>query len=87
MKNTNPILPSELEPLREELARHVHDTWMEGRLADGWVYGPERNDELKTHPCLVDYDSLPESERDYDRRTAAATIRFILDRGYKLTPR
>lgn len=29
-----------------------------GRLAEGWKYGPERNDILRTHPGLVPYEEL-----------------------------
>lgn len=85
--NNHAALPDELAPLAEKMARQVHITWMQGRLDEGWTYGAVRDDRLKTHPCLTDYDDLPESEREYDRRTAAATIRFILDHGFDIIPR
>lgn len=69
----------------EEVARAVHNTWMAGRLAQGWVYGPERNDRLRQHPCLVDYEALTEEERDYDRATALSTLSAITACGYKIT--
>ena len=34
----------------------------------------QRNDELKTHPCLIPYDELPESEKEYDRNTSIGTL-------------
>lgn len=77
-------LPAQLHPLQELLAEDIHDTWAAGRLAEGWVYGPTLDKERLTHPCLVPYDQLPESEKEYDRRTAAATIRCILSHGYSL---
>ena len=78
-------IPAELEGLVELLAQNVHDTWARGRIREGWTYGPERNDSLKQTPCLVPYDELPETEKEYDRRTALSTIRFILASGYKIS--
>lgn len=77
-------IPEELTPLRETLAERVHDAWAAGRLAEGWRYGPVLDEKLRTHPCLIPYEELPESEKEYDRRTAAAAICCILEHGYKL---
>ena len=77
-------LSEELKQLVEELARNVHETWATGRLNDGWTYGPERSDALKQHPCLIDYDDLPESEKEYDRNTATVTLKTILKLGWKI---
>jgi hypothetical protein len=35
-----------------------HQNWMKDKIADGWVYGPVKDAEKKTHPCLVPFDSL-----------------------------
>jgi len=43
-----------------------HDEWMKERLADGWTYGAEKDLEKKTHPCLLPYENLPESQRAKD---------------------
>lgn len=77
-------LPEGLEPLIELVARNVHETWAQGRINEGWTWGPERDDTLKQHPCLVDYDELPESEKDYDRRTAIGTLKTILKLGWNI---
>ena len=73
-----------LVELTEKMARNVHEVWASGRIAEGWSLGPERSDRLKQHPCLVPYDELSESERDYDRHTATETLKFILSLGYKI---
>ena len=75
-------LPAELEPLVEQMAKNVHEVWAAGRIADGWTYGEKRDDEAKTHPCLVPYEELPESEKEYDRHTAISTLKFILAQGF-----
>jgi hypothetical protein len=43
-----------------------HENWMRQKEAEGWVYGEEKNPEKKTHPCLVPFDELPESQRAKD---------------------
>ncbi len=77
-------LPPELLALTEQLAENVHENWSAGRIADGWVYGKERDDEKRTTPCLVPYAELTEEERAYDRNTALQTLKLILALGYKI---
>lgn len=77
-------IPEGLDTLIEQLARNVHEVWAYGRISEGWTYGPELNGDLKQHPCLVDYDDLPDSEKEYDRRTAIGTLCMILKFGWTL---
>ncbi|MBP3634490.1 MAG: Ryanodine receptor Ryr [Oscillospiraceae bacterium] len=77
-------LPVELQQLMEQIAENVHENWAAGRIADGWIYGAVRDDEKKTTPCLVPYDQLSEEEKEYDRVTAAQTLKLILSLGYEL---
>lgn len=77
-------LPQELMDLAEEMAKNVHEVWAARRIADGWTYGEKRDDEKKTHPCLVAYEELPESEKEYDRRTSIETLKFILTQGFEI---
>lgn len=77
-------LPESLDELTEQLARNVHEVWAQGRIAEGWRYGERRDDQLKTHPCLVPYEQLPESEREYDRQTALQTLKLILRLGFRI---
>ena len=77
MYKPNPIktdhirLPDDLAELTEQIAAQVHDIWAQGRIAAGWVYGETRDDAKKTTPCLVPYDALPESEKDFSFRLSA----------------
>ena len=83
--DTNDVeLPDEMKQLVEQLAHNVHENWALGRLNDGWTFGPVRNDELKQHPCLVEYDELPESEKEYDRHTAVETLKLIMKLGWTI---
>ena len=77
-------LSPELLELTEKIAANVHNVYVAGRLAEGWVYGPERNDVKKTNPTLVPYNELPESEKDFDRNTAIGTLKLICALGYRI---
>lgn len=77
-------LPKEIEELTEEIAKNVHENWAVGRIADGWTYGEKRDDVKKTTPCLVPYDELSETEKEFDRVTAMESIKTILALGYKI---
>jgi class 3 adenylate cyclase len=79
-------IPQALLGLVEKLAEEVHEAWSRQRLADGWRYGPQRDDLKKEHPCLVPYKDLPEAEKEYDRQSALRTIQAILGWGFSLEP-
>lgn len=77
-------LPEELMDLVEDMAKNVHEVWAQTRMEQGWTYGEVRNDELKQHPCLVEYEELPEEERVYDRNTAIGTLKLIRQLGFRI---
>ena len=74
----------ELNELIEKIAEAVHDDWAAGRIADGWTYGPQRDDARKQHPCLVPYYEPSDEEKAYDRATAKATIFMVIVNGYRI---
>lgn len=77
-------LNQEILKLTELLARNAHDIWARQRLADGWRFGASRDDSKKEHPCLVPYEQLPESEKEYDRNAAMQTLKAIIALGYRI---
>jgi hypothetical protein len=80
-------LPPELRELVERLAENNHDHWAQQRLDEGWRYGSQRNDSRKEHPDLVPYSELPESEKEYDRKTVVEAVKALLALGYDLKRR
>lgn len=78
-------LPEELLPLVEEMAKNVHEVWAKNRLDQGWTYGPVRDDAKKETPCMVAYEDLPESEKEYDRATSQETLKLILKLGFEIS--
>jgi hypothetical protein len=77
-------LSPELLALTERLAENAHDLWAAQRIADGWTFGPKRDDAAKKHPCLLPYAELPDSEKVYDRQTALGTLKAITALGYTI---
>lgn len=65
------------ESAREGVRKHLanpdfsyedsHASWMYNKIQNGWVYGPVKDSEKKTHPCIVPYDKLSESQKQKDR--------------------
>ena len=81
---TDVVLSGELLELTEKIAENVHEVWAQGRIAEGWIFGEKQDSEKKTTPCLIPYDELPESEKDFDRNTAMGTLKLIMALGYKI---
>ncbi|MBQ8652620.1 MAG: Ryanodine receptor Ryr [Alistipes sp.] len=81
------VLSAELNELCETIAENAHEVWAAKRQAEGWTYGPVRNDQRKETPDMVPYASLPESEKQYDRDMAMQTIKLVTKLGYDLVKR
>lgn len=77
-------LPSWIMDLVELLAKNAHDVWALERISQGWMYGSNRCDIRKEHPCLVHYNELPEAEKEYDRKLAIYTLKAVLALGYRI---
>ncbi len=48
-------------------AEQHHESWMDDKIAAGWVYGEVKDPEAKTHPCCVPYYKLPEDQKLKDK--------------------
>ncbi len=49
----------------------LHVKWCEEKTERGWVYGPEKDFDKKTHPCLVPYSELHREDLRKDELFAA----------------
>ena len=86
--NTSSVeLSPDLLELTEKLAQNAHDHWAKLRMEEGWTWGAERDDASRQHPDLIPYDALPDSEKEYDRRSAMETLKAILALGYQIERR
>lgn len=43
-----------------------HEAWLKDKQADGWVYGSDKDEARKTHPCCVPYEELPVEQQRKD---------------------
>ncbi len=77
-------LTDDIMKLSELISKNTHEVWSANRIRDGWTYGEARNDAAKTHPCLIPYEDLPESEKEYDRNTSLETLKLIVKLGYRI---
>ena len=80
-------LTDDLQELREAIAENAHEIWAQNRQAEGWSYGPQRDDAKLLHPDMVPYSQLPEGEKVYDREMAMNTIKLLKKLGYDLIKR
>lgn len=66
---------SAIEGVAQALAgatpEQLHEAWSAHKAADGWAYGPTKDADVKTHPCLVPYADLPADQRAKDAVFAA----------------
>ena len=64
------------------LAVHVGTHRSAQRIEQGWAYGRERDVAKKQHPCLVPYEFLSESEKNYDREMSKQTLTLLIAMGF-----
>jgi hypothetical protein len=46
--------------------KDMHQNWMKDKVRDGWIHGPVKSEEFRTHPCIIAYEQLPEAQRVKD---------------------
>lgn len=58
-----------------------HQSWMDQKVNDGWVFGDVKDEQKKTHPCIKPYSQLPIQQitKDYLFQAVVKTI------GYHIT--
>ena len=79
------VLPKEVENLTEYIAENAHEEWAKGKIKDGWVSGPKRDEKKKQSFDLIPYCELLDSEKEYDRKMAMNTLRVLYKLGYEIS--
>lgn len=62
--------------LNGQTPEELHISWCETKEAQGWVYGPVKDEVEKTHPCLVPYSELPLNQKIKDHMFSAIVEAF-----------
>ncbi|MEI7635615.1 MAG: NAD-binding protein [bacterium] len=70
----------------ERLAELEHIRWMEGKRRAGWKWGKTKDPAQRTHPCMVPWAALPESETKKDRANIRQIPELLADAGCTLAP-
>ena len=73
MRGVRAVLMSDLTP------EQLHERWLADKIVGGWRYGPVKDENEKTHPCLLPYDQLPQWQRvkDYLFRAVVMGMRDV----------
>lgn len=57
--------------------KEQHTIWKLNKIKNGYIYGETKDDVKKTHPCLVDYEQLPQLERLKDLAFRETVRHFV----------
>lgn len=71
-------LPSPALELHNKLAENMHELWAMHKIENGWIWGPERDEDCRTHPCIAPYADIPQAEKDYNINLALDSIKSSL---------
>jgi len=78
-------LPTFVENIRDKLAENIHEMWAMGKIEAGWTFGERRDDTMGLHPCLTQFQNLPQAEKRYNVQLALQTLRTIIALGYNIS--
>jgi len=68
----------------DAVACQLHKSWLMQRLNDGWSYGPDLDQTMKTHPGLVPYEQLNDMEIQRNTQMVSITIESIYALGFEV---
>lgn len=69
----------------EPMAIQEHELWCQARRNSGWRYAPgTQNLEAKTHPSLVSWEALPDSEKEKNRMLVLGIPAFLGRVGFQV---
>lgn len=64
----------------EAAASESHESWFAQKVADGWVWGPQKDPGKKEHPCMVPFHRLPQAQqaKDFLFKAVVESLRGLL---------
>ncbi len=69
----------------EVIARREHEGWCDDLHREGWIFAPgPKNMKKKTHPDLVEWERLPEPEKEKNRAPVRELPIFLTRAGYRI---
>lgn len=63
----------------DSLPSSGHESWLKQKKEEGWVYGTEKDQVNKTHPCMVPFSELPVNQqaKDYLFKAVVDSLRHL----------
>ena len=68
----------------DAMAQLEHDRWVKAKKERGWKYAEETDKENKHHALLVEWEKLPEEERDKDKPIISTMSAMLGLAGYTI---
>jgi hypothetical protein len=72
--------------LLEMLAAAAHDVFCEGLKQKGYRFGPQTDNQKKTHRSLLSYGELPEDLKEQNRQNVRDIANKLAHAGYRMRP-
>ena len=60
------VIDRQMGDFRFSSPQEAHGSWWQAYIDLGWVYGPVRDTDAKTHPDMVPFTALGREEQDKD---------------------
>lgn len=70
----------------ETMAKVEHIRWSWDKRLNGWIYGKIKDNSKKTHPGLLPFEELTESEKEKDRELVRLIPALLQDIDYEAFP-
>jgi len=70
----------------ETMARVEHLRWSWEKRLNGWTFDNIKDEKKKTHPSLIPYSELSESEKGKDRELVKLIPALLQDIDYEVSP-
>ena len=70
----------------ETMARVEHIRWSWEKRLNGWIFDSIKDDVKKTHPSLISYEELSESEKEKDRELVKLIPALLQDIDFEACP-
>ena len=67
----------------ERLAEAEHERWRSQRVAEGWTFGPGKDEERKVNRLLVPWTELDEPDRAWNLGSARALLPMLARNGFE----
>ncbi|KAK6754198.1 hypothetical protein RB195_013289 [Necator americanus] len=81
---SNVVLHHHANEIHQKFAENLHELWAMRKIELGWSYGETRSETQRKHPCLISFDRLPTTEKQYNINLALDTMKTIEALGFHL---